>query len=203
MSALSGRPCPTAPSTVRVTPVERCTSMPISTSRATTCSIWASVARSSITTTMTSISTAPCAVFFLRHHAVPFTATTATATSPSTRRAFHAEHPVVRVRSRRGGVASAGAVFFLLHQPALEAARFVDDPLEEPGDGVGTERPFGGDAAHVQQHLLFALRLVNLDAELLLHAPDLARDARALVQQPHQDLVDPIDVVPQIIQSGH
>ena len=42
ISPASGRPCPTAPSTVRVTPVERCTSMPISTSRATTCSICAS-----------------------------------------------------------------------------------------------------------------------------------------------------------------
>ncbi len=60
ISAVSGCPCPTAPSTVRVTPVDRCTSIPISTSRATTCSICASVARSSITTTMASVASTCC-----------------------------------------------------------------------------------------------------------------------------------------------
>ena len=47
---------PTTPSTVRVAPDERCTSMPSSMSRAMTASICASVARSFITTTMTSFS---------------------------------------------------------------------------------------------------------------------------------------------------
>ena len=44
---------PTTPRTDRFTPVERCTSMPCSTRLATTFSICASVARSSMTTTMT------------------------------------------------------------------------------------------------------------------------------------------------------
>src|SRR5262249_6781086 len=52
MIPASGRPEPTAPSTVRVTPVDRWTSIPISTRRATTFSICSSVARSCITTTI-------------------------------------------------------------------------------------------------------------------------------------------------------
>src|SRR5436190_18144358 len=56
MSPGSGRFCPTTPSTVRETPVDRWTSMPRSTSRATTLLICSSPASSSITTTMLSVS---------------------------------------------------------------------------------------------------------------------------------------------------
>ena len=52
ISAESTLCAPTTPSTVRLTPVDRCTSIPASTSDATTFSICASVARSSMTTTM-------------------------------------------------------------------------------------------------------------------------------------------------------
>ncbi len=89
--------------------------MPISTSRATTCSICASVARSSITTTMASSS-------------------------------------------------QLNRFVFPVDQPPLEPPRLVDDPLEQPRDRVGAERPFRRDAAHVREHLLLALGLIDLDA---------------------------------------
>src|SRR3954471_7549466 len=123
ISALSGRPCPTAPSTVRVTPVDRCTSIPISTRRATTDSIWASDARSSITTTMT-------------------------------------------IALQRQ--ASRPALLVFVQNAPLQAARFVDNPFEQPRDRVRSQRPLGRDAAHVREHLLLALRLVHLGAELFL-----------------------------------
>src|ERR671924_163162 len=52
MSPWSTLPVPTTPSTVRVAPDDRWTSMPNSTSRAITASICSSVARSFMTTTM-------------------------------------------------------------------------------------------------------------------------------------------------------
>src|SRR6185295_7076342 len=178
ISALSGCPCPTAPSTVRVTPVDRCTSMPISTRRATTCSIWASVARSSITTTMASVS---------EKGAVPL---------------FHS-----LLRKRGTAPFSARLRFrgFVLavNQSPLQPPRLVDDPLEQPRDRVGAERAFGRDAADVREHLLLALGLIDLDPELLLDPADLAGDARALVQQAHEHFVDAVDVVAQIVKRGH
>src|SRR5688572_15161698 len=52
--SLSTLPAPTTPRTVRVAPDDRCTSIPHSINRAMTMSTCASVARSSITTIMTS-----------------------------------------------------------------------------------------------------------------------------------------------------
>src|SRR6478752_3094331 len=127
MSAASGRPCPTAPRTVLVTPVDLWTSIPISTRRFTTCSIWLSVAPSCITTTMT------CCSLFLQ--------------------------------CRRHLAALVG--FAVDHAP-FQPARLVDDALEQPRDGVGPERPLGGNRAHVLQHLLLAIGLVDLHPGFLL-----------------------------------
>src|SRR5438093_217346 len=163
MSPASGVPWPTAPSTVRVTPVDRCTSIPISTRRFTTCSICASVARSCMTTTIGSLRLSALAVSF-------------------------------QLRFRFN---------VLVDHAALEPPRFVDDAFEQPRDGVGTERSLRRDAAHVREHLLLALGLIHLDAELLLDPPDLARDAGALVEEPDEHFVHPIDVVAQIVKRGH
>src|SRR5262245_20745276 len=57
---------------------------------------------------------------------------------------------------------------FVVHHAALEPARFVDDPLEQPGDCLGSERAFRRDAPDVQQHFLFAIGLVDLEPLLLL-----------------------------------
>ena len=87
--------------------------------------------------------------------------------------------------------------------PPFEPPRLVDDAFEQPRDGVGAQRPFRRDAPHVREHLLLALGLIELDALFLLQPPDLARHARALVQQPDQHLVHPIDVVAQIVKRAH
>src|SRR5262252_977100 len=176
MSALSGCPCPTAPSTVRVTPVDRCTSMPISTSRATTCSICASLARSSITTTMACVS--------------PFAGVKFCTTVIS----FH------RHARRR---ALLLVVKIPVDEPPLEAARFVDDALEQPRDRVGTERAFGCDAADVREHLLLAFGLIHLGADLLLEPADLTGHAGAFIQQADQHFIHPVDVVSQIVERRH
>src|SRR3954467_9207886 len=67
ISSFSTLCAPTTPSTVRVAPEERCTSMPISMRRAMTVSICASVARSFITTTMTLLSCFQILAAFARH----------------------------------------------------------------------------------------------------------------------------------------
>src|SRR5262249_37601267 len=168
----SGCPWPTAPSTVRVTPVDRCTSIPISTRRFTTCSICASLARSSMTTTI--------------------------AVSLQSVAARAGDWGLVIGQSLIPNPLSLA-----MNQAPFEAPRFVDDPFEQPRDRVRSERPFRRDAAHVREHLLLALRLIHLDPQLLLQLADLARDARALVQQPDQHFVHAIDVVAQIVKRGH
>src|SRR5690349_7520623 len=122
----SGRFCPTTPSTVRETPVERWTSMPRSTSRATPLLICSSLAR------------------------------------------------------------------FTVHDAAFEPSRFVDDPLEQPHDGVRVERPFARDAPDVIEHLLLTFGLIHFHVLLLLQTSNFARAARALVEQPHEHFVHAI-----------
>ena len=56
-----------------------------------------------------------------------------------------------------------GQLFFAVYQTPLEPARFVDDAFEEPGDRVRPERPLRPELAHVREHLLFALGLIDLD----------------------------------------
>ena len=61
--------------------------------------------------------------------------------------------------------------------------------------------PSAADVAHVLQHVLLAVGLVDLDALLLLQPADLADAARALVQQPDEHFVHAIDVASQIVKS--
>src|SRR5919106_2548436 len=161
----SGCPCPTAPSTVRSTPVDRCTSMPISTRRATTCAIWSSVARSCMTTTMVCFASNLPRISRL---------------------------PILR---DRGDLAVDHAPF--------EPSGLIDDALEQPCDGVRPQRPFHCDVPHVLEHLLLALGLIQLDALFFFHPSDFARHARALVQEPDEHLVHPIDVVAKIVKRAH
>src|SRR3954469_3018350 len=67
ISSFSTLCAPTTPSTVRVAPDERCTSIPISIRRAMTASICTSVARSFITTTMTLLPCFQILAAFARH----------------------------------------------------------------------------------------------------------------------------------------
>src|SRR5262245_54602741 len=55
----------------------------------------------------------------------------------------------------------------------------------------------------MSEHLFFALRLVNLHAELFLQLADLARDPRTLVEQAHEHFVDPVDIVAEIVERPH
>jgi hypothetical protein len=64
---------------------------------------------------------------------------------------------------------------------ALEASRLVDDSLEQARDRFGAQRPLNSDTAHMRQNFLLAVRLIHLDALLLLQAPDFADAARPLV----------------------
>ena len=77
--------------------------------------------------------------------------------------------------------------------------RLVDDSLEQPRDRIRAERPFCGDASHVVEHLLLAIRLVNLDAQFLLEAADFTRAPGPLVEQAHEYLVHAVDVLSQIL----
>ena len=143
--------------------------MPMSTRRATTCSICASVARSSITTTMTFPLTSCHVVGLARTGLVCRSRPASSTSSCTTRRSSRRASSMIRSNSR--AIASG---------------------------------PSGPSAAMLRtcaQHVLLAVRLVDLDALLLLQPADLADAARPLVQQPHQHFVDPIDVLPQIVES--
>ena len=72
--------------------------------------------------------------------------------------------PVTGVPDRIRPVTCYFAVVLAVNHPPLEPPRFVDDPLEQPRDRVGAERAFRRDAAHVREHLLLALGLIDLDA---------------------------------------
>src|SRR5262249_14132098 len=80
--------------------------------------------------------------------------------------------PPRRCGSRPRRAFIQNSVVFFLGDPSLEPPRLVDDSLEQPRDRIGAERPFRGDASHVVEHLLLAIRLVNLDAQFLLEAAD-------------------------------
>src|SRR5262245_37629759 len=154
----SGWPCPTTPSTVRVTPVDRWTSMPISTRRATTCSTWASVARSCITTTIALL--------------LEFQNSDSRFQSDFTTSHFRLQTSTFRLQIRTLAVYDA----------AFEAARFVDDPFEQPADRLRPQRALARHVAHVLEDLLLALGLIDLDAELLFQLADFAGAARPLVE---------------------
>ncbi len=109
-------------------------------------------------------------------------------------RPFHRPPPAAsRLRARR---------VFAVHDAPFEPPGLVDDALEQPADGVRAKRPFGGDLAHVRQHVFRCgdgPRSVPCSSRR-----SRSQDApRPLVQEPDKDLIHPIDVPPQIIQIGH
>src|SRR5258706_4012941 len=76
----------------------------------------------------------------------------------------------------------------------IHAARFIDDSFEKAPHGSGVERP-AGDSGDVQQDLLLALVGIDGHAENRLDLADLDGVLRALIEQPHNDLVDAVDGV--------
>src|SRR5205823_2606707 len=80
-----------------------------------------------------------------------------------------------------------------MNDAPFEPTRFVDDALEQPADRVWSERAFARDLAHMLQHVLLTIGLVDLDSQLLFHAADFADAPRPLVQQPYEHFVDTID----------
>ena len=87
---------------------------------------------------------------------------------------------------------------------SLDAPRLVDNPFEDPHDGIALERaacvlPVG---LHVVQHLLFPIGLIDLEPERLLQLSNLERALRALTEQLHQPLVKMIDPLSELV-DGH
>ena len=85
----------------------------------------------------------------------------------------------------------------------LEPPRLVDDSFEQPTDRLWPERSFARHVAHMPEHVLLAIWLIDLDALLLFQLPDLADAPGPLVEQPDEHLVHPIDIASQIVQSSH
>src|SRR5260221_3812032 len=79
---------------------------------------------------------------------------------------------------------------------ALYAPGLVDDSLEEPAHGDAVERTLGRSLG-TPKHLLFALRRVDRQAEDGLHFSDLDGVLRSLVEEADDDLIDPVDGIPQ------
>jgi hypothetical protein len=90
-----------------------------------------------------------------------------------------------------------------VHDAAFHTSRFVDDPLEESADRIRPERALYGHVPDVIDDLFFAIGLINGYALCLLQAANLARHARALIQQADDHLVHTIDVSPQFVKRGH
>src|SRR5260370_3019570 len=91
-------------------------------------------------------------------------------------------------------------VDFVMHDATFEAAGFVNDAFEEPGDRFGAKRALDRKTANVGEHQLLAIRLIDLDPMGFLQTSDLASHTRPLVQQPDEDFVDPVDVLSQIVK---
>src|SRR6187200_181757 len=88
-----------------------------------------------------------------------------------------------------------------MNHPPLEPPRFVDDALEQPADCLRAKWPFVRDLAHVLEHFLLAVGLVDIDARRLLEPPDFTHTPCALVQQPHEDFVHPVDVASEFVEA--
>jgi hypothetical protein len=91
-------------------------------------------------------------------------------------------------------------VYFVMHNAPFEAAGLVNDAFEEAGDRFRTERALDREAPNVVEHQLLALRLIYLNALFFLQTAHLTGDTRPLVEQPHEDLVDTVDVFSQIVK---
>src|SRR5918995_5748820 len=108
-----------------------------------------------------------------------------------------------------GGATPAQHVGFprvvLSRRLPFEAAGLVDDPLEQPRERRGAEWPAHRRRARldVPQHFVLAGRLVDVDAQPLLDAPNLQRAGGALVQQGHELLVEFIDALTELVDLLH
>src|SRR5688572_17686505 len=131
-------PPPTTPSTTRSAPVERCTSMPISTSCAMTASTCVSEAFSFMTTTIISL--------YFRYSLF-----------------------VIRYL-----FCVTALLRFSFRFDALNPSHLVHYAFVEPRDDIAVERPAKRVVhfAHVRDHVLLALRLVDRLAKLVLQAAD-------------------------------
>jgi len=83
----------------------------------------------------------------------------------------------------------------LLHDlQFLNCSHFVDNSLEDPSNGVGTQRArIVPD--NVRKYLIFALRLVNGHLQGLFDAPNLFHDGSTLIQQRQYLPVDLVDTL--------
>src|SRR4029077_8688548 len=80
-----------------------------------------------------------------------------------------------------------------LHLVALDVPHLVNDALKNALQGFGAQRTFIV-AGHVMEHLVFALRLIDWQREILLDAPNLFDDARTFVQQRQEFEIDRVDL---------
>src|SRR5262249_54766215 len=84
---------------------------------------------------------------------------------------------------------------------ALRAPRLVHHPLENPHDSVRIERTGQRCCrlSHLCEDLLFAIRLIDRHAQVVLQAPDFHRARDAHVQEAHQLVVDHVDPPAQLL----
>ena len=169
--------------------------MPISTRRATTCSICASVARSSITTTMASVPSTlfTGGVFIVVVRCDP------PITSTLCFRRVRPTRPVRLLRSAHAAP-SGSTPSWTTRRSSRRASSMIRS--NSRATASAPSGPSAAMLANVRQHFFLPIGLIDLDALLLFQAADLADAARPLVQQPDQHLVDPVDVAPQIVKSG-
>jgi hypothetical protein len=84
--------------------------------------------------------------------------------------------------------------FLLKYFQFLNCSHFIDNPLEDPSDGVGTKRACVMPE-HVRVHLVFALRLVNGHPQGLFNTANLFHDGSTVIQKLKNlpvDLIDPL-----------
>src|SRR4029453_7948280 len=181
---------PTTPSTVRVTPDDRCTSIPSSIRRAITASTCASGARSFITTTMTSLSRSTLPNVFRE--------------SKDPRREFcRSQDRHCEGRSRPPIASSrAGAATAFAGNP-FGTPCLVDDPLEDANHGLRLQRSreLGRRCPDPREHLRLSLGLIDGQPRFVLQPSDLHGACHAHVQKPYQLLVDHVDAASQFLDG--
>ena len=84
---------------------------------------------------------------------------------------------------------------------SLDAPRLVDNPFEDPHDGIALEWAacMFSVGLHVVQHLFFPIGLIDLEPERLLQLPDFERAMRALAEQLDQPFVKLIDPLSELV----
>ena len=85
---------------------------------------------------------------------------------------------------------------------ALDAPCLVNNPFEDPHDGVPFQRAARVRAvsAHVVQHLFFTIGLIYIEPEGLLQLSNLERAVRTFAEQLHQPLVKMIDPLSELVE---